>query len=427
MKKSLLTLKVAGALFLALPALSASAQFEKVRTLPGAYGAFATSEGNLLVSSWDSTLGGIYLSTDKGAKWKKRSVKNHDYCDFFEFDGYLFATGYGCHIARSEDGGQTWDVLNYSAPMREHFDAANMEATACYTMVEHDGKIYAGDFLGLVMYTEDYGETWTSLDLDSRTVPIDMLGDGNVEYLLDCIYSLASYKGDLYSFGLYAIHRYNAETGLWEQLPMRSNNMATNCVVDDTFVCGRCLDNYNPETPYLFATTDFEDWSFLPHPEGIDYTNVRALIYDGKNLFSFMPFLGAFCTSDLGQTWHHISGCEYSLWPCTSSMDDDYIYVAMYTPSSDEKNGGLWRIPRDADFSSVRPVIKEISLPVRISDDCISVDAPDAVIAVFNAIGRLVPVRMIDGKADISRLLPGVYVYDIATKEGHTSAKFIKK
>ena len=62
---------------------------------------------------WDNS-GGIFLSTDQGKTWKKTAGKDYHYSEMLEGNGYVFAAGMGAHIARSADGGQTWEMLSYS-------------------------------------------------------------------------------------------------------------------------------------------------------------------------------------------------------------------------------------------------------------------------------------------------------------------------
>ena len=90
--------------------------WEQIRELPNAYTHFITSTGRFLMSDLDlSRKGGISYSDDKGATWTQCEVKDYNYKNFYEADGYIYALGsMEARIARSSDDGETWEMLNYS-------------------------------------------------------------------------------------------------------------------------------------------------------------------------------------------------------------------------------------------------------------------------------------------------------------------------
>ena len=83
-------------------ALSASAEWEQVLSLPCTYAHFITSEGIHLASDLrEDQKGGISYSEDNGKTWVKADVKDYWFSNFYEADGYLFATGSAGRIGRS--------------------------------------------------------------------------------------------------------------------------------------------------------------------------------------------------------------------------------------------------------------------------------------------------------------------------------------
>ncbi len=138
------------------------ADWEIVHPLPSTYAHFITSEGLHLMSNYLNTRnGGIYYSEDNGLSWTKSDVRDYWYSNFYEVDGYIFALGAGCRIGRSEDGGRTWDLLNYSTAVKDYVPEKALDGTVCYAITSLDGVLYIGDFSGGgVLRSEDFGETW---------------------------------------------------------------------------------------------------------------------------------------------------------------------------------------------------------------------------------------------------------------------------
>ena len=87
-----------------------------------------SSEGNLLLAdlTYDET-SGIYLSTDGGENWTKTNAAGYSYNLFVENDEYIFAAGMGCKVARSDDGGKTWEVLSYARNVVDLIGEENIE------------------------------------------------------------------------------------------------------------------------------------------------------------------------------------------------------------------------------------------------------------------------------------------------------------
>ncbi|MBD5356383.1 MAG: exo-alpha-sialidase [Bacteroides sp.] len=185
------------------------ADWEQVHSLPNTYAHFITSEGVNLMSDYrDNRDGGIYYSEDGGATWTKSEVRDYWFSNFYEADGYIFAIGSGCRIGRSEDGGRTWDLLNYSKAIEDWVPNKVLDATVCYAITVLDGVLYAGDFSGGgVICSNDYGETWEMTDRDSLYIYFT----GESEPQMDSFYHLEAFKGMVYAFGLYSVHAYIPE------------------------------------------------------------------------------------------------------------------------------------------------------------------------------------------------------------------------
>lgn len=133
---------------LAFP-MTASAEWEQVHSLPTTYAHFITTEGVHLMSDYrDMRDGGIYYSEDGGTTWTKCGVRDYWFSNFYEADGYIFAIGSGCRVARSEDGGRSWDLLNYSLAVKDWIPKGATEESVCYGITVNDGVLYVADFSG---------------------------------------------------------------------------------------------------------------------------------------------------------------------------------------------------------------------------------------------------------------------------------------
>lgn len=377
MKKNLLLF----ALFLASFATTCSAKWELVKEMNAAYGFFITSEGTMLLSNYDDYFddGCIYVSDDDGVNWTKTNAPGHFYCEYYEVDGHVFATGYGANIARSDDDGHTWKVINYSSALKGLPSATldNFIGTACYGITYHNGSLYIGDYMFGVLATDDWGETWRQVDPDGISYDVeDKSGKGGKA--IENIYHLSEYNGTLLCHGLYKVYRFNDATGKWVYV-RKSNNMAVHTIFKGELVTGCSMPNESMSTPFLYRTTDLKKWTNVKHPTGVADTNVRALSSDDNRIYAALQYGGVYMTSNFGTTWHFISeGLPhvYNEWEAKfeesyiSTLQlvptQDYLYAVMYNEpwNIDQHSSGLYRISM-AELDAIDPTaISTVAAPL---------------------------------------------------------------
>lgn len=346
----------------------AFADWELLHELSATYTFHVTEEGLMLMTDLlEDGQGGIYYSEDKGATWQKSSARGYQFNRIYEYGDYVYAVGGSARIARSEDGGRTWDMLNYSRAIEHLFSAgkeeASLESTACYALAEHAGKLYAADFVYGVLVSEDWGESWTLLDRKSLMV------DGS----MDPLYNLVEYKGKLYAMGMYQYYQFVDSTQKWKTV-RSSNFMAVWTILDDVLYVGQSRPNEDENSPFLMKTTTGSSFTNIKHPAGTYDTNVRALHSDFKNIYVGMQTSGIYFSPDKGKTFFNISkglphikdgfgkDTEMYLYPLTFDDDDEYLYVAIYNEAynASQHTSGVYRLSKQ----DIEELVAGISQPV---------------------------------------------------------------
>lgn len=361
---------------------SFAAEWELVHELNAAYGLYVTKDGTMLMSNYDFYFedGGIFVSDDQGATWTKTDVADHYYNEYFEVDDYVFAAGYGANIARSNDGGHTWQVLNYASALKglPNATADNISGTACYGITCHDGRLYAADYMYGVIASDDWGETWSPVDPDGLSYETEGK-DGKGGKAIENLYKISEYNGTLIAHGLYKIYALDDATGTWKAL-RNSNNMAVYTIFHGELFTGCSMPNENMSTPFLYRTTDLKTWKHVGHPEGVLDTNIRALTSDESRIYAALQYGGVFMTSDCGQTWHFISEGlphvynmyegyfydDYILSTLQLVATKDYLYALMYNEpwNIDQHTSGLYRISM-AELEEIDPTgINATTIPL---------------------------------------------------------------
>lgn len=426
-----------------------SGEWEEVFRLTGTNSFHITKEGNFLLSDLNYSGGsGIYISTDQGKTWEKTAVAGYDYSRFLEVDGYIFASGSSGRIARSSDGGKTWEVLNYTRALEGILDPGVWDNTKCYAMEYFNGRLYIGDFSGGgVLYSEDYGETWKNTDVESLKFIIsddyangkrvlkgeDEGGKSNV--MVENIYNLASINGKLFAFGVYFVFRLNDDGYTWELVRDDSNFMAISTVYQGKLCCGRTVMNYDFATPFVEYTEDGDTWDVLPRPEGWGENNIRAMGADEQNLYVGMTSDGMLFTPDVGEHWFNISeglpevmrfpeGGALYCTPMSIVPTEDAVYVAMFDFSD---KSGVFRLPKSAlpTLTGISS-LEQADAPV-VADGLLQFGGRAENIRVYDLAGRRSNVSVSGSTADISTLGEGTYIYS-AVKDGRRiTGKFLKK
>lgn len=362
--------------------VSAQNGWEKVKELPTTNAFHIAKNGNFILSDfqYDFT-GGIYVSTDKGATWKKTAAPDYNYNIYCETDEYIFTAGCCGRVARSNDGGLSWEILNYGRAVEDLLGEDGVEYTSAYAITMHDGKLFLADFNGGgVVYSEDNGETWVATDYETLSYgDVDpKLGRRTVEN----IYNLVSYEGNLYAFGVYFVFKYIPETNSWETIRSDSNFMAISTIYKGKLCLGRSVENYTIEEDFLVTLDPEGQWGAVPRPD-TDDNNVRAMYADGDDLFVGMAKNGCYYTNNEGASWSKLNKRYPGGVPMQLRTDKDYVYLAVYDLGS---NSGLWRLAKS-------------ELPDNTDGiDHVNVDATPA--NVYDLTGRRVE----------SDLNPGVYI-----------------
>lgn len=430
-----------------LPSLAEAqeAKWELFYTLPSTYTFHITKEGHMLATDyvWDET-GGINLSTDGGQTWQKTDAPNYKYSDIIEGNGYVFAAGMGAHIVRSADGGQTWEVLSYARALDGLVASADQDWTACYAMAFHKGRLFIADFTGGgVIYSDDEGETWQNTDTESMSVEIDDGKQGGK--MVENLYNLVSFNGDLYAFGVYCVYKLDEETMKWSVVRTDSNFMAVSAMLGDKLVCGRSVMNEAYDAHFLEMTADGVNWEVLPRPEGLIDNDVRCLFAEGNLLVAAMQTRGIYCTDNAGERWYDISAGlpdytqgeknGYYLSPLTMVADADYLYVAVFdaSPAFIRNESGVYRMKKSdlPVYTGIESVQAEGVQP-RLSADGQRLLLPQGCTgaAVYDLTGRVAcqgKAGAADGSSlSLGALADGTYIYKVQLGARTVEGKFVK-
>lgn len=359
--------------------------WERVLPLTGVWGLHITKQGTMLASSYTvNASDGIYYSDDRGTTWVRAEVEDHNYTAFFETDDYIFALGYGCYMARSADGGHTWSVIDYRNLMEGIIASSDLDYTACYAMTQKDGVLYAADFAGGVIFSEDKGDTWQHAE-DSFFV-VDNGGKGTTHQV---IYNIDTINDRILAFGLYEVYEYFPEFDKWTTLRYDSNCMSVSVKHKGELYCARAIENSDAAVPFIEHTADGDYWSFTNRPEGLDNNYVRAMGSDGKRLVVGTIRNGIYHSHDDGETWESVDPesfpqllpdipelADLKLPILNIRIDADYIYVAAYA-SEYETNTfpGVYRFPL-ADLTLVPESVDKVTLDNAASatDDAYTLD-----------------------------------------------------
>ena len=398
---------------------SFAAEWEQIMTNPNTYAHFITSAGVQLVSDYsDYRDGGIFRSQDGGMIWEDCGVEDYWYSKFYETGEYVFAIGSSCRIARSNDKGITWEMLDYSEPLKSYYSPEMLEMTCCYAITELNGSLYIGDFIsGIVLRSENYGDTWEETDRESLIINV------NGEKILDPVYNLVGYDGKIYSFGLYSVHTLDPAEGVWHELPISSNCMAISVIMDDLLICGRSMPDESPSTSFLLYT-DGTSWNTIDRPQTPD-NNVRALHSDGNWLFAANSGGPVWYTDNFGDQWQLADGLPELLFPLTLSTDDKYLYTALYSPLPDDLLSGVWRISKeDLGIAGVELPAKENPRLSFTEDSLWSKEVLDEV-TIYDLSGKTVGRYKNITSVSLSSFPKGEYIYVVKDGNKRFAGKFV--
>ena len=407
---------------------NASAQWTQIKDLPASYAAYVTENGNLLLSDYQFDYsGGINISTDKGATWTKTNAEDHCYNRFVSDGKYLYAIGLNACIARSADDGKTWEIKSYAKAAEPVMDEGAVDYTACYGMCVHDGKLFIGDFCGGgVMYSEDHGETWLRTEI--KTMQYEYIDESGEKYILaDNLYQVFDFNGKLYACGMYNVYEYVDSENDWIIKRNDSNFMAESTQHKDVLYVGRSCPNDDPNAPFLEKTTDFENWTFVPSPEGLVSKNVRTMTSDDKYVYICMQDRGAYVYDVDNEQWYEINdgypkleggpqGDDFYQAPTKTFADSEYLYNVIYVPAmQDGTSSGLYKYPKSAinELTAIESVFTEEFVPTVSDRYLIIPSSKNAEVKVFDMSGKVMLTVVNNDRINLGSLSHGVYVFEI--------------
>lgn len=433
--KSLLRL---GVLLVGLvSALNVSAAWEQIQKLPATQCVFVAPNGNLISSDFIfEHTGGIWCSQDKGTTWTKCDVDDYAYGVMVQAGDYIIAAGEGCNLARSKDNGVTWEVLNYGYMFLDYIGEEGVEWDVAYAMTYFKGKLFVADFSGGgVIYSEDFGETWTLTDRESLKYDVGgVKSTAKDAYALDSYYSLAESDGNLLLFGVYFIYRYNESDNTWELLRSDSNFMGVNTLYDGKLVCGRAITNYTDQVPFLEYTADGgKTWGVVARPEGMIDNNVRAIHSDEKGLYVGLQNGGLYFTDNFGESWSFISDGMPTMndegayeVPMIITSDADYVYMAVYKePWLQSDVSGVYRLAKSELPVAAVDKVKADAVVGYVFDNTLYINGV-ADVTIYTVSGVKVCAEEGCERVDLSGLADGVYVYEAVMDGNRITGKFAK-
>ena len=436
MAKNLLMKMLCVAAVLFVSCFDANAKWEMLKSIRAPYCMHVSPKGTILVADYlfDGT-GGIYRSEDGGETWTKTDAPDYTYGKFIDAGDYIIATGAKCRVARSSDDGKTWEITNYGSALEDIVTPAGRDATISYAAAMHNGRLYVGDFNGGgVLYSEDFGETWVRTNLESlQYESTDKSGKPSKN--TETIYNLVSYKGELYTFGVYFVFKYDEAKDKWIVLRDDSNFMIQSAIYNDNLVCGRSIMNQTDEVEFI-VTYDGEKWGELKRPEGMLDNNIRCLEAEDDFLYIGFQQSGFWYTDNNGESYTKlIDGLpsDYMFPEITQHIidlayDENYVYAVIYdTPFSDREIDGIYRIAKTELVGTGSNLDLSVDAPDVYSDGAYLYVGECTALTISDLSGRAVDAAVVDGKVDLQNLTPGVYIYNVVNNDKNATGKFIKK
>lgn len=435
-KSTLLKSLMATAMGLGIAGSATAADWEMSLKLTNALTVFTTSDGTVLASDQDyDSKGGIYYSTDEGDSWTKSNVADWQYNTYVEADDYIFATGEGCRIARSEDGGKTWLVLNYSRTIEDYVSAKEIDYVTAYGLAYDPElqRLYVAVYANSVgiIYSDDFGVTWQFTDRKSL-----MVIDGG----MDNFYKLVMFNNKLVAFGLYLAYEYNAEANTWSVVKdldgqaFVSNCMSSVTVKDGVLYGGRAMENTDG---FVYCTSDLTSWTALPAPDDCKTGYVRALTSDSECLYAATLKMGIYYSADNGESWK-LTGDGFNKstqypeenedFTCSVAVSENYLFCAQFNAysASMNKTSGIYRIKKsELGQTSIAEVTTDNTPVVSICGDMIEVAGEAADITVISLAGNTVLSAHTNSLSTAS-LCSGAYIYKVSGSNSSVSGKFVK-
>lgn len=408
---------------------------------------YNTTEGVLLSSDYDylRVQGGIYYSEDQGDTWVKSNAPDHFYWDFCESEDYIWAPGFSCRVARSEDGGRTWLTLSFQSLAEEHMDNRELEAldnVQCYSAYydSEKARLFVAVFsqsLG-VIYSDDDGETWQITDPKGMVLSYDAEKD---EYVYDNIYTLVKFNGKLYALGMAYHYEYDYESNGWTRTRddngdyVSSNFLGVYTIMNNSLYAARAMEDTDMAKPFISVTDDMSRWYPLPRPDDSGSNYVSNMANDGKFLYALSFHEGLYYTDDEGINWGWLGMDGYpeadpmqfqgTTHPTGMAVTDDYVFICLWELSN--PNAGVYRIPRPTEISSLTK-IEANGLTVTADGSTISVDGTDSAEITVTAMTGANLLSASGTSVSVEALPAGVYIFKVTAADGRTATgKFLRK
>ena len=121
---------------------------------------------------------------------------------------------------------------------------------------------------------------------------------------------------------------------------------------------------------------------------------------------------------------------ELYLTPTQIFTTKDYIYVSIYEPQGDSKKSGLYRFSKSElpNPTAIEKTNRTEDASLHIVGNTLYTNTNDnATITIFNINGTQRNIALTNGKADISMLEKGIYIYTIHSNDSVLKGKFVKQ
>lgn len=433
--------KIYSAILLALATLLPTglhANWEKVLDING-WGVQKTSKGTLIACEYNFyDKGDIYYSDDEGTTWNKTNTKDFGWQGMIEAGDYLFMVGRsGARVARSDDDGRSWIILNYTDAIKDYVVPKEQNYVGAMAIGYHPTlkRLFIATFASKagIVYTDDWGETWHQTDRESAM----SYNPNSKEQEFDLNYNFVYFKDKLYLQGAYMHYCYDETNNKWNVVKdpngntFSSNFLAVGVEKDGVYYGGRGQeDDYSPENnhypSFVEKTYDMEAWIPVGRPKDQVSCFIRSMTADDKNIYATCKSEDCYYSPDNGKTWLSVGpGFPKSFCPiiCTT---DNYVFINAYTvnnPTSQgvfrykksELNTSETSIPQLAAADDAKPSIK-------LNNNELRVDFPGNILVTIT---DLKGSQIKRGGATIytGNINPGVYIITINWNGGSHSQK----
>jgi len=352
----------------------------------------ATSNGNLLVSTFYSATGEIFISTDKGLTWNTADVIGQHYTSSLVVGETVFFGGKFATVSSTRDGGITWQSASFT-------DVIHATEDDIYAMAYHNGKLYAAVFGLGIAFSEDNGITWQSTDNASLTVSYDIDGLNT--------YTMQSFNGDLYAIGANGIWTLGDDGMTWSLL-RETFYAGQSMVFNDKLYIAHVIQGGNVGIEY---TSDGVNWTEIQNCPSNDIRGFRSY----ENYMFIGTFEnGVFYTPDNGATWF-----ETTDWPIRSEYPGGIVFLSIpmdfafldgdVFATSFEK--GVYKMPNPGYDNATEYVKENVSLYPNPTNSKFTIEA-NGIVTIFNSLGKIVCKSTVSGNADFE-LESGVYLIRI--------------